>query len=89
MRQIRLQPLGARPVSPRDRQEQRGVGVNLSSRGLCLLLEKPPALGQVFKIWVPTPLPGLDTPTLAQVRWKRHLRSKPVDIYSVGVEFLL
>ena len=89
MRPIRFQPLGARRVRRSDHQEQTGLAVNISARGLCLLLEKPPALGQVFKVWVPTPLPGLDTPTLAQVRWKRHLRSTPRHIYSVGVEFLL
>ncbi len=89
VRPIRFQLLGARRVSRGAPQQQTALGVNISSRGLCLLLEQPPTVGQVVKVWMPTPLPDVDTPTLAQVRWKRHLRAKPKHIYSVGMAFLL
>ena len=86
---IRFQPLGSGRPTRGAPQQQTALGVNLSSQGLCLLLEQPPPVGQVVKVWMPTPLPDVHTPTLAQVRWKRHLRAKPMHIYSVGMAFLL
>ena len=49
----------------------------------------PLALRQVVKVSIPTPLPDVHVHTLAEVRWRRHLRSDPMDIYSVGMKFLL
>ena len=70
-------------------REKVGLAVNVSAGGICLLLAEPLALRQVVKVSIPTPLPDVHVHTLAEVRWRRHLRSDPMDIYSVGMKFLL
>jgi hypothetical protein len=64
--------------------------VNISSTGMLLLMDQPPALEQELRVQVPTPLTMVKTPARAQVRWTRKiLMDTDESRYFVGVRFLL
>ena len=86
---VRFQPLEGPACTPGTDTERVGLASTLSAGGICLLVHEPPPLRQVAKISVPTPIPEVHVQTLAEVRWQRHLRSDPLNIYSVGMKFLL
>ncbi len=77
--------------SPGKAVQGRALSVNISTGGMLLLMDTAPALEQVMKVYVPTPVAEAETPTLAEVRWMRKLpfaSSKHGDSYFVGLKFL-
>ena len=73
----------------RDRADNVGLMVNVSSGGLCLLTKSAPVPGDVLRIQVPMPVPAAHTPTLAEVCWVRVLPSVFERGNAVGLKFLL
>lgn len=51
----------------------KALSLNISSGGMLVLMDQVPAIEQVMKVYVPTPLSVAETPTLAEVRWTRRL----------------
>ena len=69
----------------------KALSVNISSGGMLVLLDEAPAIEQVMKVYVPTPLTGAEIPTLAEVRWTRKLpvgRNDGAGPYFVGLKFI-
>ena len=69
----------------------KALSVNISSGGMLVLMEQAPAIEQVMKVYVPTPMTAAETPTLAEVRWTRKLpfgRSNGEGPYFVGLKFM-
>lgn len=92
MRSIAYEQLGAE-VSPK-RRSGRGcaLSVNISSAGMCVLMDRELFVDQVLRIALPTPSPEVTIPTLADVRWTRRLprsKGRPLNIYFVGLRYLL
>lgn len=72
-------------------RQGKGLSVNISSGGMLLLMDQAPAIEQVLKVFVPTPITMAETPTLAEVRWTRKLpfgRSNGTGTYFVGLKFM-
>ena len=67
----------------------KGLTINVSNGGLCLLLDRSFPVREVLKVHMPTPLQPVQTPTLAEVRWLRALPFKSNGLYVVGLKFLL
>ena len=69
----------------------RALSINISNGGMLLLMDQAPAIEQVLKVFVPTPITMAETPTLAEVRWTRKLpfgRSNGIGTYFVGLKFM-
>ena len=67
------------------------LSLNISSGGMLVLMDQSPAVGQVLKVHVPTPLFETETPTLAEVRWTRKLpfeQPNDPEAYFVGLKFM-
>ena len=71
------------------RQEGAGLTVNVSNGGMCLMMDCAPAIREVLRLHVPMPVPGAQTPTLAEVRWVRTLPFGWEGVYAVGLRFVL
>lgn len=67
----------------------KGLTINVSSGGLCLLVDRALPLREVLRVHMPTPIQLVQTPTLAEVRWLRALPFKSNGTYVVGLKFLL
>ena len=71
--------------------QRKALSVNISNRGMLILMDEAPAIEQVMKVYVPTPITAADTPTLAEVRWARELpfgRNNDAGPYFVGLKFM-
>lgn len=69
----------------------KGLSVNISSGGILLLMNRIPEPQEVMKVYVPTPVNLAQTPTLAEVRWRRVLPfvdHNGDSIYFVGLKFV-
>lgn len=69
----------------------KALSLNISSGGMLILMDQAPAIEQVMKIYVPTPISVAETPTLAEVRWTRRLpfgKTKDNENYFVGLKFM-
>jgi c-di-GMP-binding flagellar brake protein YcgR len=69
----------------------KALSVNISSGGMLVLMEQAPAIEQVMKVYVPTPISVAETPTLAEVRWTRRLpfgKTNGNGAYFVGLKFI-
>jgi hypothetical protein len=69
----------------------KALSLNISSGGMLVLMDQIPAIEQVMKIYVPTPIRVAETPTLAEVRWTRRLpfgRTNGNGAYFVGLKFM-
>ena len=69
----------------------KALSLNISSGGMLVLMEQAPAIEQVMKVYVPTPISLADTPTLAEVRWTRRLpfgKTNGNQTYFVGLKFM-
>lgn len=69
----------------------RALSLNISSGGMLVLMEHAPAIEQVLKVYVPTPLSVAETPTLAEVRWTRQVPfggANRMGAYFVGLKFI-
>lgn len=68
------------------------LSLNMSPGGLLVLMDREPSIDQVMKISVPTPVQGVSTPTLADVRWTRKvslIRVEAHAVFFVGLRFTL
>jgi len=69
----------------------KALSVNISSGGMLILMDQAPAVEQVLKVYVPTPIAAAETPTLAEVRWTRKLpfgRNNGAGPFFVGLKFM-
>jgi hypothetical protein len=66
-----------------------GLSINVSSTGLCLLVDQCPAPGEVWRVRIPSATQGVQTPTLADVRWVRPLPFVGSGLVIVGLKFIL
>ncbi len=66
-----------------------GVTVNVSSGGLCLLVDWSPKLGEILRVHLPLATVEAKTPTLADVRWLRPLPFEACRLAMVGLKFLV
>ncbi|MCE9536071.1 MAG: PilZ domain-containing protein [Nitrospirae bacterium] len=69
----------------------KALSVNISSGGMLVLMDQAPAIEQVMKVYVPTPITAAETPTLAEVRWTRKLpfsEKSGAGPYFVGLKFM-
>ena len=68
----------------------KALSLNISSGGMLVLMEQAPAIEQVMKVYVPTPISKAETPTLAEVRWTRRLPFGKINggAYFVGLKFM-
>ena len=81
-------PVEATAASP---QSGKALSLNISSGGMLVLMDQAPAIEQVLKVYVPTPISVADTPTLAEVRWTRRLpfgKTNGNGAYFVGLKFM-
>lgn len=72
-------------------QQGKALSVNISRGGMLILMDQAPAIEQVLKVYVPTPMSTAETPTLAEVRWTRKLpfgRGNSTGPYFVGLKFM-
>ena len=72
-------------------KDGRALSLNISSGGMLILTDQAPAVEQVLKVYVPTPVAIAETPTLAEVRWTRRLpfgKSNGNGMHFVGLKFL-
>ena len=69
----------------------KALSLNISTGGMLVLMDQPPAIEQVMKVYVPTPITAAETPTLAEVRWMRRLpfgKTNSNGAYFVGLKFI-
>ena len=69
----------------------KALSLNISSGGMLILMEQVPDVNQVLKVYVPTPLTVIETPTLAEVRWARRVpfwQGTDTGPYLVGLKFM-
>jgi hypothetical protein len=69
----------------------KALSLNISNGGMLVLMDQVPAIEQVMKVYVPTPITAAETPTLAEVRWTRKLpfgRNNGAGAYFVGLKFV-
>ena len=67
------------------------LSLNISNGGMLVLMDQAPAIEQVMKVHVPTPINMADIPTLAEVRWTKKLPfGKPngIEAFFVGLKFI-
>ena len=71
-------------------QSGKALSLNISSGGMLVLMDQAPAIEQVLKVYVPTPISIAETPTLAEVRWTRRLPFGKTNggAYFVGLKFM-
>ena len=69
----------------------KALSLNISSGGMLVLMDQVPAIEQVMKVYVPTPISMAETPTLAEVRWTKKLpfgRPNSEGAFFVGLKFM-
>ena len=69
----------------------KALSLNISSGGMLVLMDQVPAIEQVMKVYVPTPISMAETPTLAEVRWTRKLPFGKLNgngTHFVGLKFM-
>ena len=69
----------------------KALSLNISRGGMLILMDQDPAIGHVMKLYVPTPVSSAETPTLAEVCWKRRVPFATTDgnvAYFVGLKFM-
>lgn len=66
------------------------LSLNVSAGGMLVIMNGSPPTQHVLKVRVPTPIYGIETPTLAEVRWSRKLPfPAPHSLYLVGLKFIV
>ena len=91
-----LRPIPYEMVTPVEApaastQSGKALSLNISSGGMLVLMDQGPAIEQVMKVYVPTPISMTETPTLAEVRWTRKLvfgNPNGNGAYFVGLKFM-
>jgi hypothetical protein len=67
------------------------LSLNISNGGMLVLMDQAPAIEQVVKVYVPTPINMAEIPTLAEVRWTKQLpfgKSNGDGAVFVGLKFI-
>ena len=70
----------------------QALTLNISPKGLLVLMDREPEVDQVLRILVPSPVHEVSTPTLSEVRWTRKMPLLSGDahpLYFVGLRFIL
>ena len=70
----------------------QALTLNISPKGLLVLMDREPEVDQVLQILVPSPVHEVGTPTLSEVRWTRKMPLLSGDahpVYFVGLRFIL
>ena len=71
----------------------QALTLNISPKGLLVLMDREPEVDQVLRILVPSsPVYEVGTPTLSEVRWTRKmplLSGAAHPVYFVGLRFIL
>ena len=70
----------------------QALTLNISPKGLLVLMDREPEVDQVLRILVPSPVYEVGTPTLSEVRWTRKMPLLSGDahpVYFVGLRFIL
>ena len=67
----------------------KGILVNISNGGMCLLIDRQFHVQDTLRIRVPTQCSEATTPTLAEVRWVKEGQLGQHDVYLIGLRFLL
>lgn len=91
MRPILYEMMTSAEVPAALTQSGKALSLNISSGGMLVLMDQVPAIEQVMKVYVPTPISLAETPTLAEVRWTRKLpfgKSNGNGAYFVGLKFM-
>jgi hypothetical protein len=70
-------------------RSRMGLSVNVSSAGLCLLVEERPVAGEIWRVRIQSSTHGVQTPTLAEVRWARTVPFVDSNLVIVGLRFIL
>lgn len=66
------------------------LSMNVSAGGMLVIMNGAPPTQHVLKVRVPTPINGIETPTLAEVCWSRKLPfPAPHSLYLVGLKFIV
>ena len=68
------------------------LSLNISPKGLLLLMDREPAIDQMMRISVPSPAQGVSVPTMADVRWTRGvplMSGEAYPVFLVGLRFTL
>jgi hypothetical protein len=66
------------------------LSMNFSEGGMLVIMNEAPGAHEVLRVRVPTPVEGVETPTLAEVRWSRKLPfPAPHSLYLVGLKFII
>ena len=84
-------PVNGLTDSGRGGKALSALSLNISSGGMLVLMDCAPAVDQVVKVYVPTPITVTGTPTLAEVRWTRRIPFGSEDHdgpYFVGLKFM-
>lgn len=68
--------------------DRTGLSPNISSSGLCLLVDETPAVGDVWLVRMPSSTVGVRTPTLMDVRWVRAVPFPDSALSIVGLKFV-
>ena len=66
-----------------------GLTMNVSSGGLCLLVDWTPKPGEIIRVHLPMATVEAKTPTLADVRWVRPLPFETSGLVLVGLSFIV
>jgi len=69
--------------------EGTALTINVSNGGMCVLMDWAPQQQEVLRVHVPMPIAPVNTPTLAEVCWKRPVPLGLNGLYFVGVKFVL
>jgi hypothetical protein len=91
-----LRPILYEMSSPAEDEDSsayngKALSLNISSGGMLLVMDQAPAIEQVMKVYVPTPITAAETPTLAEVRWMKRLpfgKTNGTGAYFVGLKFV-
>ena len=73
----------------REGHDGTGLSINVSSTGLCLLMDWEPQRQEVLRVHIPMPIALSQTPTLAEVCWTRPVPLSSNGLYFVGLKFVL
>lgn len=68
------------------------LSLNMSPGGLLILMGREPSIDQVMRVSIPSPVQGVSTPTLADVRWTRKvplIGGEAHAVFFVGLRFML
>jgi hypothetical protein len=68
------------------------LSLNISSKGLLILMDREPEVDQTMRISVPSAAQEVNIPTMADVRWARKvpfMSSEAHPFFFVGLRFML